>query len=57
MLDALRPDEVLVEVHATGVCHTDFSCMNGTIPATFPCVFGHEGSNFSKLPTKASTDL
>jgi Zn-dependent alcohol dehydrogenase len=43
VLDSLRPDEVLVEIHATGVCHTDFACMNGTLPATFPSVFGHEG--------------
>ncbi|KAL2823565.1 chaperonin 10-like protein [Aspergillus cavernicola] len=35
-LDSLRPDEVLVEIHATGICHTDFSCMNGTLPAAFP---------------------
>ncbi|KAL3474417.1 chaperonin 10-like protein [Aspergillus californicus] len=35
-LDALRDDEVLVEIHATGICHTDFSCMNGTLPAAFP---------------------
>ncbi|CAG8939281.1 unnamed protein product [Penicillium salamii] len=43
VLDPLRPDEVLVEIHATGVCHTDFACMNGTLPAVFPSVFGHEG--------------
>ncbi|KAJ5350817.1 hypothetical protein N7541_008544 [Penicillium brevicompactum] len=43
VLDSLRPDEVLVEIHATGVCHTDFACMNGTLPAVFPSVFGHEG--------------
>ncbi|KAI9367697.1 chaperonin 10-like protein [Aspergillus egyptiacus] len=41
-LDSLRPDEVLVEIHATGICHTDFSCMDGTLPAAFPGVFGHE---------------
>lgn len=44
VLDSLRPDEVLVEIHATGICHTDFACMNGTLPAAFPSVFGHEGS-------------
>ncbi|KAL4925303.1 NAD(P)-dependent alcohol dehydrogenase [Aspergillus undulatus] len=35
-LDNIRADEVLVEIHATGICHTDFSCMNGTLPAAFP---------------------
>lgn len=42
-LDNIRADEVLVEIHATGICHTDFSCMNGTLPAAFPSVLGHEG--------------
>ncbi|PWY92193.1 alcohol dehydrogenase [Aspergillus heteromorphus CBS 117.55] len=43
-LGELRADEVLVEVHATGICHTDISCMNGQLPASAPCVFGHEGA-------------
>ncbi|KAH8800322.1 chaperonin 10-like protein [Xylogone sp. PMI_703] len=43
-LDSLRSDEVLVEIYATGICHTDLSCMNGTLPADFPSVFGHEGA-------------
>ncbi|KAL6230732.1 hypothetical protein BDW75DRAFT_234185 [Aspergillus navahoensis] len=34
-LDDIRADEILVEIHATGICHTDF-CMNGTLPAAFP---------------------
>lgn len=42
-LNDLRSDEVLVEIHATGICHTDLSCMNGHLPASAPCVFGHEG--------------
>ncbi|KAH6707920.1 alcohol dehydrogenase [Leptodontidium sp. MPI-SDFR-AT-0119] len=43
-LDGLRPDEAKVEIHASGICHTDLSCMNGTIPAAVPNVFGHEGA-------------
>ncbi|PYH92652.1 alcohol dehydrogenase [Aspergillus ellipticus CBS 707.79] len=43
-LGDLRANEVLVEVHATGICHTDISCMSGQLPATAPCVFGHEGA-------------
>ena len=42
-LDTLRPTETLVEVHATGVCHTDVACMEGKLPAQFPNVLGHEG--------------
>lgn len=54
VLDSLRADEVLVEIHATGICHTDFACMNGTLPAAFPSVFGHEGTlNNRKSYSKA----
>jgi Zn-dependent alcohol dehydrogenase len=43
-LDALRPDEALVEIHASGICHTDLTCAAGILPAQFPKVFGHEGT-------------
>ena len=42
-LDALRPNKALVEIHATGICHTDLSCAGGILPAQTPAVFGHEG--------------
>ncbi|KAG6095401.1 hypothetical protein E4U30_002488 [Claviceps sp. LM220 group G6] len=42
-LDALRPTEALVQIHASGICHTDLSIADGTIPATAPAVLGHEG--------------
>lgn len=42
-LDTIRDDELLVEIHATGICHTDIACMEGKLPAGFPCVLGHEG--------------
>ena len=37
-LDEPRPDEVLVRIHATGVCHTDLT-FKSRIPG--PAVFGH----------------
>ncbi|KAI1608216.1 alcohol dehydrogenase [Exophiala viscosa] len=43
-LSALQPDEALIEIHATGICHTDLSCMNGTLPVSAPAVLGHEGA-------------
>jgi Zn-dependent alcohol dehydrogenase len=43
-LAELQPNEALVEIHATGVCHTDLSCIDGTLPAALPNVLGHEGS-------------
>lgn len=43
-LDDLRPDEVLVEIVAVGVCHTDLSAASGVIPFPLPGVLGHEGA-------------
>ena len=43
ILDSLRQDEALVEIHAVGICHADISCLNGKLPVKFPHVFGHEG--------------
>jgi aryl-alcohol dehydrogenase len=40
-LDEPRPDEVLVRLHATGVCHTDLT-FKSRVPG--PTVFGHEGA-------------
>jgi S-(hydroxymethyl)glutathione dehydrogenase/alcohol dehydrogenase len=38
------PGEVKIQVHAAGVCHSDLSAMNGTLPQPAPAVLGHEGS-------------
>jgi len=43
-LDAPGPGEVLVRMKATGVCHSDLSIINGTIPWVYPTVLGHEGA-------------
>jgi S-(hydroxymethyl)glutathione dehydrogenase/alcohol dehydrogenase len=40
-----RAGEVLVEIHATGVCHTDEFTRSGADPeGAFPCILGHEGA-------------
>lgn len=40
-----REGEVLVEIHATGVCHTDAFTLSGEDPeGLFPAVLGHEGA-------------
>ena len=36
--------EVRVKVIASGVCHSDLSVVNGTIPLPTPIVLGHEGA-------------
>lgn len=38
------PLDVVVQIHATGVCHSDLSALNGTIPQPCPAVLGHEGA-------------
>lgn len=43
-LDPPKAGEVLVKMKATGVCHSDLSVINGTIPLPFPAVLGHEGA-------------
>lgn len=39
-----EPGFVRVSIKATGVCHSDLSAMNGTIPQPAPAVLGHEGA-------------
>jgi S-(hydroxymethyl)glutathione dehydrogenase/alcohol dehydrogenase len=43
-LDAPKAGELKVKMAATGVCHSDLSVINGTIPAALPIVIGHEGA-------------
>jgi len=39
-----RPDEVLVKVVGTGLCHTDLICRDQWYPVPLPAVLGHEGA-------------
>ena len=44
-LDGPRQGEVLVEIKATGVCHTDAYTLSGKDPeGLFPAILGHEGA-------------
>jgi S-(hydroxymethyl)glutathione dehydrogenase/alcohol dehydrogenase len=44
-LDGPRSGEVLVEIKATGVCHTDAYTLSGADPeGLFPSIMGHEGA-------------
>src|SRR5881275_657621 len=44
-LDGPRPGEVLVELKATGICHTDYYTLSGADPeGLFPAILGHEGA-------------
>jgi Zn-dependent alcohol dehydrogenase len=39
-----KAGEVLVRLHASGVCHSDQNAIDGTAPARCPTVLGHEGA-------------
>lgn len=43
-LDDPRPDEVVIQLAATGLCHTDLSAKSGKTPFPLPAVLGHEGA-------------
>ena len=44
-LDGPKDAEVLVEIKATGICHTDEFTLSGADPeGLFPAILGHEGA-------------
>jgi S-(hydroxymethyl)glutathione dehydrogenase/alcohol dehydrogenase len=44
-LEGPKAGEVLVEVKATGICHTDAFTLSGADPeGLFPSIMGHEGA-------------
>src|SRR3990170_2097447 len=44
-LEGPRAGEVLIEVKATGICHTDEFTLSGADPeGMFPAILGHEGA-------------
>jgi len=54
-LEGPRAGEVLVEVKATGVCHTDDFTLSGADPeGLFPAILGHEGAG---IVVDASPDV
>jgi len=43
-LNPPMPGEVLVEIEACGICHTDLMIRDGGYPTPLPVVLGHEGA-------------
>src|SRR5688572_22179678 len=44
-LDGPKAGEALVEIKATGICHTDDFTLSGADPeGLFPAILGHEGA-------------
>lgn len=44
-LEAIQPNEALVKIEATGICYSDLSMIDGTVPIGYPNVLGHEGTS------------
>jgi Zn-dependent alcohol dehydrogenase len=51
------PTEVLVRTAAAGVCHSDVSVLDGTIPFPTPLVMGHEGAGVVEAIGSAVTTV
>ena len=43
-LQPLAPSDVLIRLHASGLCHTDLEVIEGALPYPLPIVLGHEGA-------------
>jgi S-(hydroxymethyl)glutathione dehydrogenase / alcohol dehydrogenase len=43
-LEAPRAGEVLIQVKATGLCHSDLHVYEGNVPWEFPAILGHEAA-------------
>ena len=57
-LEGPQAGEVLVEIKATGVCHTDEFTRSGADPeGAFPAVLGHEGAGIVREIGPGVTDL
>ena len=51
------PHQVMLRIKATGVCHSDLSCINGTMPQPAPVVLGHEGAGVVEAVGAGVEDL
>ena len=57
-LDGPKSGEVLVEIKATGICHTDeFTLSGGDPEGLFPCILGHEGAGVVREVGEGVTTL
>ncbi|WP_345801624.1 alcohol dehydrogenase catalytic domain-containing protein [Microbacterium sp. AZCO] len=57
-LDPPGPGELLVQVEAAGICHSDLSVVNGSRPRPLPMLLGHEAAGrVIEVGDAASRDL
>ncbi len=56
-LEGPGPGEVLIEIAAAGLCHSDLSAIEGLRPRPLPVVIGHEGAGIVRECGEGVTDL
>jgi alcohol dehydrogenase len=56
-LDPPGPGEILIEVAAAGLCHSDLSTIENQRPRPLPIVIGHEGAGIVRECGAGVTDL
>jgi S-(hydroxymethyl)glutathione dehydrogenase/alcohol dehydrogenase len=56
-VESPRRGEVMVQIKACGVCHSDLSATNGTIPLPPPLVLGHEAAGVICEVGEGVTDI
>ncbi len=56
-LEPPGPGEVLIEIAAAGLCHSDLSAIEGIRPRPLPIVIGHEGAGIVRELGEGVTDL
>ncbi len=56
-LEGPGPGEVLIEIAAAGLCHSDLSAIEGIRPRPLPVVIGHEGAGIVREVGPGVTDL
>jgi S-(hydroxymethyl)glutathione dehydrogenase/alcohol dehydrogenase len=56
-LQPLQPGDVLVRLHASGLCHTDLEVIEGALPYPLPIVLGHEGAGVVERVGSAVTQV
>jgi S-(hydroxymethyl)glutathione dehydrogenase/alcohol dehydrogenase len=54
---ATESGEVMIRLAACGVCHSDLSATNGTIPFPPPLILGHEGAGASSSRSAPVADF
>ncbi|XKH57415.1 NAD(P)-dependent alcohol dehydrogenase [Citricoccus nitrophenolicus] len=56
-LGALQDHEILVDIKAVGLCHTDLTVASGALPFPLPGVLGHEGAGLVRQVGAAVTSV